>query len=323
QTLAPRPVDVEKSLRGMTDILKSALGDKVTLEWSVAQSCPPCLVDPMQLDNAILNLCINARDAMPRGGRIRIAVGPITAEEAMAEGASVLAPGEYVFVSVVDNGQGMSPELKARVCEPFFTTKPVGKGSGLGLSIVLGFANQSGGTLKIDSEPGVGTEVRMYFPATYALPQSASPAALLVEHMPVIDAKTETVLVVDDDAELLSFAEDALAKRGYQVLRASCVAEAKLWLADKRHISMLFTDVVLGDGEAGTTIAAEAQKIRPGLPVLYTSGSAFGAKSVADVRPTQFLPKPYEQGDLVLRVETLLLMSRAEFLLAEASRRVH
>ncbi len=323
QVLAPRPVDLETALEGMCEMLQRTLGETIRVEWSVTPGCPRCMADSLQLDNAILNLALNARDAMPRGGRLRIAASPTTASEAMAEGAGEMAPGDYVAISVIDSGQGMMPDVIKRVCEPFYTTKPAGQGTGLGLSIVYGFTRQSGGNLRIDSAPGVGTTISMYFPATEIELAATTPNHTLVDNIPVIHARAETVLVVDDDAELLNFAEECLATRGFRVLRASSIAEAMQRLSDNRSISILFTDVVLAAGETGTTLAAEAQKIRPYLPVLYTSGSRLSPRDATAVRPAQFLPKPYERDELILRVETLLLMARAEFLLAEAQRRAH
>lgn len=323
QLLAPRPVDLETALRSMCEMLQRTLGETIQVEWFVTPGCPRCIADPLQLDNAILNLALNARDAMPRGGRLRIAASPTTADEEMAEGAGELAPGDYVAISVVDSGQGMKPDVLKRACEPFYTTKQSGQGTGLGLSIVYGFTRQSGGSLRIDSAPGVGTTICMYFPAAETELAATAGSNSIVDNIPVIHAIAETVLVVDDDAELLNFAEECLATRGFRVLRATSIAEAMQRLSDNRSISLLFTDVMLAGGETGPLLVAEAQKLRPGLPVLYTSGSRLSPRDATEVRPAQFLPKPYEREELILRVETLLLMARAEFLLSETQRRAH
>jgi PAS domain S-box-containing protein len=310
QSLAPSAIDPAAVLGALTDMLQRTIGEAIQIEWQVEPGCPPCMADPLQLDNAIVNLALNARDAMPAGGRLRMTAAPLAASEDMPDIAGELAPGNYVVISVVDSGQGMPPDVLRRAYEPFFTTKPSGKGSGLGLSMVYGFAKQSGGTIRIDSEPGRGTEVRLYFPAADRGSGASASGRRIRDHGPGAPVRQESILVVDDDLEVLNVAEVFLAKSGYRVLRASDTAAALHWLTGTEPISLLFTDVVLGAGEAGPTLAADALKIRPGLPVLYTSGFAHGSLSVADVRPIQFLAKPYRREELIARIETLLTEAR-------------
>ncbi|MBP8296612.1 MAG: PAS domain S-box protein [Burkholderiales bacterium] len=308
QSLAPSAIELPAMLGAVTDMLQRTMGEAIRIEWEVAPDCPPCLADAAQLDNAIVNLALNARDAMEDGGRLRMSAAPLTIVAGAPGADDELAPGTYVVIAVEDSGQGMPPEVLRRAYEPFFTTKPSGKGSGLGLSMVYGFAKQSGGTVRMESEPGKGTLVRLFFPAADGRANAARPG--IAQTATQAPDSLGTLLVVDDDPEVLEIAEGLLAAAGYRVLPASGIAEALHWLAGPEPISLLFTDVVLGEGETGPQLAAAALKVRPGLPVLYTSGFAHGSLSVADVRPVQFLAKPYHKDQLIARIATLLAEAR-------------
>ena len=304
QSLAPAAIELPDALGALTDMLQRTLGEAIRIDWQVAPGCPPCRADPSQLDNAIVNLALNARDAMPGGGRLRLTAAPLTIGDGASSLAEELDAGEYVVVSVSDTGQGMSPEVLRHAYEPFFTTKPSGKGSGLGLSMVYGFVKQSGGTVRIHSEPGRGTEVRLYFPADERRADSVEPADAAAP--PAAAGRQQTILLVDDDSDVLEVTATQLRRAGYRVLTAADTAAALQWLAGAEPIALLFTDVVLGGGETGTRLAVEALKLRPRLPVLFTSGFAEGSLRVADVPPAQFLAKPYQGEQLIAHVAALL-----------------
>lgn len=309
QALSPSAIDPATALTAVAEMLQRTIVETIEIDLQVAPNCPPCLADPLQFDNAIINLILNARDAMPDGGQVNIAATPIMLREDTPDVGDELAPGLYVVISVSDTGHGMSPETMRRVYEPFFTTKPIGKGTGLGLSIVYGFVKQSSGMIRIKSKPGHGTEVQLYFPcADRRLATTASSVAQAVtqDHGRRLKPGLESILIVDDEREVLDLTEALLLRSGYRVLRASDMAGALWYLAGPEPISLLFTDVVLGAGETGPKLVAEALKIRPGLPVLYTSGFAHGALTDADCKPNQFLAKPYQVAELISRIETLL-----------------
>ena len=312
QSLSPVAVDLQEALGALAEMLQRTLGEKIRIELDVAPGCPPCLADALQLDNAIVNLALNARDSMPDGGRLRIAVAPFTAGLNSRDAAGELAPGVYVMVSVTDSGQGMPPALLKRAIEPFFTTKPSGKGSGLGLSMVYGFVKQSGGAMDMVSEPGRGTEVRLYFPVADRRSTALKSRRRVGIPGDGVPPKRETILVVDDDLEVLDLAEVILKMSGYGVLRAANTADALHYLQGPEPVSLLFTDVVLGAGETGPRLAAEARKLRARLPVLYTSGFAHGSLSEADSEPAHFLAKPYDRDELIARIETLLKPDRRQ-----------
>ena len=312
QSLAPSVIDPVAVLAALTDMLQRTIGEAIQIEWRVAPGCPHFLADALQLDNAILNLALNARDAMPGGGRLRVTATPLIAMAGDTDLDGELSPGNYVVIAVADTGVGMTPDVLHRAFEPFYTTKPSGKGSGLGLSMVYGFAKQSGGTIRMDSTPGRGTEVRLYFPAADAGDLATAADDTAAGLAPEIGMAQQTILVVDDDLEVLNVAQVFLTRSGYRVLLASDTGGALHWLTGPEPIALLFTDVVLSAGESGPRLAADAQRIRPGLPVLYTSGFTHGSLSVADVRPIQFLAKPYQREELAARVAFLLTEARQQ-----------
>ena len=303
QPLDPRAVDLNARIVDLQDLLGRALGEHVAIQIETASELPPALVDPAQFENALLNLCLNARDAMPAGGRLVIE----TAQCTLAADAQVqlpLPPGSYLVVSVSDNGVGIAPEHLAQVFEPFFTTKDKGKGTGLGLSMVYGFAKQSGGHVSIESALGTGTTVRIY------LPRAANDVA---EAVPDLAQRTpsggrECILLVEDDVLVRRYAGDQLAALGYRVLQAGDGPEALEILRAEEDIDLLFTDIVMPGGMNGRQLADAALALRPRLKVLYTSGYTDNAV-VHDGRldpGVLLLNKPYRRAELALTVRAAL-----------------
>jgi CheY-like chemotaxis protein len=295
QALDPRPVDVNRLLAGMDRILRRSIGEDVEVDLVRAPGLWPAQVDRSQLEAAVLNLALNARDAMPDGGELRIETTNTTHDAADAGQDAELLPGQYVLVAVSDTGIGIAPEHLDRVFDPFFTTKPRGRGTGLGLSLVYGFAKQSGGQVTISSEQGSGTTVRIYLPRAVA-EQDDAPASQ--PSAPV--GGTETVLLVEDDALVRRFAEETLTSLGYHVIGASNGPAAMAILGTRDDIELLFTDVVMPGGMSGRQLADAALALRPGLRVLYTSGYTENAM-VHDGRldpGLRLLTKPYRRADL-------------------------
>ncbi|HEY1795277.1 MAG TPA: response regulator [Stellaceae bacterium] len=284
-------VDINATIIGMADFLRRTLGDVVDLEFLPAPGLWLSLIDPAQFEAAILNLAINARDAMPDGGRLTIELG--NAVVAGDETRPDIAPGSYVRVDMTDNGAGMDEDVAKRAFEPFFTTKSIGKGSGLGLSQVYGFVSQSGGAVRIASTVGRGTAVTLY------LPRSASAIAQTSKSLLDSDPRgDETILVVEDDEQVRSVAVAMVEELGYRVVTAANGAEALAHLKASEPIDLLFSDILMPGGMTGVALATQARKLRRGLAVLLTSGYAADAR--ADLGSSGFLliPKPYRRGDL-------------------------
>jgi len=248
-------------------MLRRVAGEAIEFEIAAAPELWPALADPAQIEAALVNLIMNARDAMPRGGRLGIRTGnaEVAPGDALAEAS--LAPGSYVWVSVADTGNGIPPENRDRVFEPFFTTKGSGQGTGLGLSIIYGFAKQSGGHIEVESEPGKGSNFRIY------LSRAAAAVAPMAERtdgagqLPRGRA-SETILVVEDNEQVRSFAATTLNELGYTVLQANDARQALV--GRNGRIDLLFSDVVLGNGMNGFELAAAARAQAPNLPVLFT-----------------------------------------------------
>ncbi|CAO3425965.1 ATP-binding protein [Azospirillum endophyticum] len=291
QTLRPEPMDVRDRLLGMADLLTRAIRADITLETEVEPGLWPVEVDPTQFELAILNLTVNARDAMPDGGRLRV-----TARNRPAEGGGP----DLVQVTVSDTGTGMDEEVKARVFEPFFTTKEVGKGSGLGLAQVYGFTRQSSGRVEIDSAPGRGTAVSLF------LPRTVKPVAVPVAERTqgTAQASGRRLLLVEDDPIVGSMVAAALDEIGYAVLRAANAEEALALLSDgDQHIDILFSDVVMPGAMNGVDLAHAARRLRPGLPVVLTTGYS---EDIARIEGVRVLPKPYRVGALAELLDTAL-----------------
>jgi CheY-like chemotaxis protein len=296
-------VDLGQAVASAEPMLRRVAGDRAALR--VVPSTPPCLanVDPVHVETALLNLCTNARDAMPDGGTLVIETGTVTLDEHYARSAGDIAPGRYSLIAVNDSGGGILPEHVPRVFEPFFTTKALGSGTGLGLSMVYGFVKQSGGHVKVYSEVGRGTSVKMYFPEATGVPASVTPA-------PDDEPRGfgEVVLVVEDDPSVRALAVRLLRRLGYAALEAQD-GEAAIALAESdTKIDLLLTDVILPGDLSGPRIAEAIARRRPELPVLFASGYSremidLGAQGDSSVR---FLPKPYDRRSLALAVREAL-----------------
>ncbi|OYV35761.1 MAG: hypothetical protein B7Z80_17405 [Rhodospirillales bacterium 20-64-7] len=309
QPLAPKPLNVHRLLAGMSDMLHRTLGETIAVEFVSAAGLWPALADANQLENAVLNLAVNARDAMPGGGHLSIETQTIFLDETYAGKHADVQAGQYVLIAVTDTGLGMSPETQAKVFEPFFTTKAPGQGTGLGLAQVYGFVKQSGGHVSIYSEPGEGTTVKLYLPRAAqdeAAIQLAEPAA-------AASASGETVLVVEDEPGVRNFSAEVLAELGYRVVAVGSGQEALALLARSPPIDLLFTDVVLGTGLNGRELADEVQRRYPGTPVLFTTGYTRNAiihhGRLDD--GIHFIGKPFTASALAARVSVLLARQRA------------
>ncbi len=307
QPLAPERVDANRLIAGMSDLLHRTLGEIVEVEVVQGARLWPVEIDANQFENALLNLAINARDAMPDGGKLTIETANTHLDTHYAEVDTEVTPGQYVLVSVSDTGEGMDEQTLTRAFEPFFTTKEVGRGTGLGLSMVYGFIKQSGGHVRIYSEPGHGTTVKIYLPRLMAKDEAA-PAPLVAEPVPP-GAGHETILVCEDDANVRAYSTEVLRELGYRVIEAGDGLSALAALdAEPGSIDLLFTDVVLPRGMTGAVLAAEAQKRRPDLKVLFTSGYARNAiVHHGRLDPgVQLLPKPFTYADLAAKVRDVL-----------------
>lgn len=303
QPLAPVPLNVGRRLREMDDLLRRALGEEIELETSVAGGLWTTLVDGNQLENVILNLAINARDAMPDGGRLTMEAGNVVLGEDYTEGVPDLAPGQYVMLAISDSGHGMPPEVAAQAFEPFYTTKPEGQGTGLGLSMAYGFAKQSGGHIRIYSEVGHGTTIKLYLPRSYEKEiEAPQPPPGPVQ------GGSETILVVEDDLAVQAAVVGTLQGLGYRVLRASDAQAALSILQSGVHVDLLFTDVVMPGPLRSPELAQRARHLLPGIAVLFTSGYTQNAiVHGGRLDPgVELLSKPYRQEDLARKVRQVL-----------------
>jgi CheY-like chemotaxis protein len=290
----------------MEELIRRTIGPAITFEFVAAIGLWQTLVDPHQLENALLNLCINARDAMPRGGRLTVETCNRWLDERGARGRD-LAPGQYVSLCVSDTGTGMSAEVVSRAFDPFFTTKPLGEGTGLGLSMVYGFARQSGGQTRIYSEEGNGTMVCIYLPRceqTHIV--DAPPADTPFDADP--RNNSETVLVVDDEQTVRMLISDVLEELGYVSLEADDGKAALQILESKRQIDLLITDVGLPGGMNGRQLADAGSQLRPELKVLFITGYAENAV-IGDghlKRGMHVLTKPFAMDSLAHRITSIL-----------------
>jgi signal transduction histidine kinase len=311
QPLDPKPIDVNKLVAGMSDLLRRTLGEGVVLETVLAGGLWRSQADPNQLENAILNLAVNARDAMPDGGRLTIETANARLDEAYVQALpEPVPPGQYVLVAVSDTGMGMDKATQEKVFEPFFTTKESGKGTGLGLSQVYGFVRQSNGHVRIYSEPGEGTTIKVYLPRLVG--SDHEPAEMPAKAAAMVRGAGETVLVVEDERDLRAYTTEALRELGYRVLEAADAAAA-LSIVDRHpEIDLLFTDVVLTGGMNGRNLADEAARRRPGLPVLFTTGYTSNA-IVHHGRLDPGMPligKPFTYAELAAKVRRMLDLAR-------------
>ena len=304
QPLDPKPLDVNRLIGGMSDLLRRTLGEEIEAEIVLAGGLWPVLIDANQLEHSLLNLAINARDAMAGGGKLTIETGNMFLDESYAATHEEVTSGQYVTISVSDTGIGMSQEVRDKAFEPFFTTKETGQGTGLGLSQVYGFIKQSGGHCAIYSEPGQGTTVRLYLPRHFgALEPATSPVLPRAG-----SGRGETILLVEDDADVRTFAADLLRELGYEVLAAETGTEALGLLEQNAEVQLLFTDVALPGGMTGRQLADEAVRRRPGLKVLYTTGYARNAiVHQGRLDPgVELIVKPFTSAALASRIRQLL-----------------
>jgi putative addiction module CopG family antidote len=307
QALEPRVVNPTRLVRDMEDMLRRAIGEGVDVETIVAGGLWNCFIDPAQLENALLNLAINARDAMDGCGRLTIELGNASLDDAYARTHAEVVPGQYVMLAVSDTGSGMTPDVLDKVFEPFFSTKGEGKGSGLGLSMVYGFVKQSHGHVKIYSEPGEGTTVKLYLPRSMA----AEDIAVATDTGPIAGG-TETVLVVEDDEGVRATVVEMLAELGYRVLKAVDAASALSVIESGVPIDLLFTDVVMPGTLKSPELARMAKERLPEIAVLFTSGYTensivHGGKLDAGI---ELISKPYSREALARRIRHVLTNER-------------
>ncbi|MFH5926483.1 hybrid sensor histidine kinase/response regulator [Roseomonas xinghualingensis] len=274
QTLDPRPTDANRLIGGMEELIRRTTGPEIIVDTVLAEGLWLTLCDPNQLENALLNLCINARDAMPGGGRLRIETSNVMLDDRGGSAGEIQA-GPYVVVTIADTGVGMSQEVIDRAFDPFFTTKPLGRGTGLGLSMVYGFARQSGGQVKIDSEVGVGTAMRIYLPRYLGALEDERGQPELVEAPRAENG--ESVLIVDDEATVRMLVTEVLQELGYSAIEAADGPSGLKVLQSDVRIDLLITDVGLPGGMNGRQMADAAREIRPELPVLFITGYAENA----------------------------------------------
>jgi len=291
QTLRPEPVDVASQIGGMRELLDRSLRGDVHVEFDFPDTLWPVEVDPGELELVILNLAVNARDAMPNGGTI------LVRGENLPDLNDAQIAGDYVRLSVVDTGVGMGPEILSRVFEPFFTTKEVGKGSGLGLAQVHGFATQSRGTVRIRSEVGQGTSIELYLPRSLSLPSGERHPIDLNRARPK-RSNHGRILLVEDDDEVAALVSEMLGQLGYEVTHAASGAAALGALADGRAVDLIFSDIMMPGGMNGVELAREIKRRRSDIPVLLTSGYSEAAVHDAELAGLQILPKPYHIDEL-------------------------
>ncbi len=304
QILDPTVVDLNRQLAGLTDLLQRSLGDSIEVRMVQAHDLWHTRVDAGQFENAILNLAINARDAMVQGGRLTVRTQNVVLDSAFCADHPQLEPGEYVSVSVTDTGCGIEPDVLKRVFEPFFTTKESGKGSGLGLAMVHGFAEQAGGAATIESKPTRGTTVQILLPRSREAKDEREDTIV----SKVAPGGTETILVVEDDADLRETVVTALSQLGYRALAAPNAAAALRVLAGPEKIELLFTDVMMPGGMLGPALAKRAREMRPTIEVLFTTGYAETnvLASTAGLSSSEVINKPYRNEDLAMRIRYVL-----------------
>ncbi len=294
QPLQPREVDVNDLVVETVKLLKPTLGEHVEVEAVLKDDLPPALVDPSQLTTALLNMSLNSRDAMPHGGRLLIETGNVMLDEAYARENREVTPGRYVMLAVSDTGAGIPKDIQEKVFEPFFTTKAVGRGTGLGLSMVYGFVKQTGGHVKIYSEEGQGTTIKLYLPPSLgdALPRDTAV-------VPAIEGGSEAILVVEDDNLVRTYVVTQLQSLGYDVTTAANAGEALAVIDTGKHFDVLFTDVIM-PGMNGRQLADKVKELRPSIGVLYTSGYSENAiVHHGRLDPgVLLLAKPYRKADL-------------------------
>jgi PAS domain S-box-containing protein len=308
QPLQPRTTDINSLIVDAAKLLRPTLGEHIEVEAVFEDDAWPALVDPSQLTTALINLALNARDAMPGGGKLVLETGNVHLDESYARAHAEVAPGPYVMIAVSDTGQGIPAAIRDRVFDPFFTTKGVGKGTGLGLSMVYGFVKQSNGHIKIYSEEGHGTTIKIYLPRAGAQADEAA-----VQPTATLEGGAETILVVEDDPLVRNYVAAQLTSLGYTAITAANATEALVRIDDGEPFDLLFTDVIMPGSINGRQLAEEALRRRPGIAVLFTSGYTENAiVHHGRLDPgVLLLAKPYRKSDLARMVRTALLQSRS------------
>jgi signal transduction histidine kinase/CHASE3 domain sensor protein/CheY-like chemotaxis protein len=302
QPLQPRNVDINGTVLDMAKLLRPTLGEQIEINSTLDPEVTTSHIDPSQLANSVLNMAINARDAMPGGGKLLLETRNVVLDEAYAAANPEVLPGPYVMLAVSDSGTGMSKEVQDRVFEPFFTTKEVGEGSGLGMSMVYGFVKQSGGYIRIYSEEGHGTTIKLYLPPARRQTEAAAPAAA-----PLLRG-WETIMVVEDDPLVRNFVAAQLQSLGYKTVAAADARAALVIIDNGQPFDLLFTDVIMPGGMTGRQLADETAKRRPGIKVLYTSGytdNAIVHHGRLD-KGVLLLTKPYRKSQLAKMVRLAL-----------------
>jgi signal transduction histidine kinase len=301
QALEPRVLDLNALVGGMSEMLRRTIGETIHIETVLSGGLWRVFADPAQVESTLVNLVVNARDSMADGGKLTIETGNADLDERYARAHAEVTPGQYTMISVTDTGIGMTPEVMGQAFDPFFTTKPPGKGTGLGLSQVLGFVKQSNGHVKIYSEVGRGTTVKVYLPRF----TGEGPTAVPVDEgaQSPLGQREELILVVEDDAGVRNLSVEALRELGYSVIHTGSPGEALREIERRPEITLLFTDIVMPE-MTGRDLAEKAQALRPGLKVLYTTGYTRNAvvhNGIVDIG-TAFLPKPFTIDHLGFKV---------------------
>jgi CheY-like chemotaxis protein len=301
QPLQPREVDINTLIVDTAKLLRPTLGEQIEIESVFDEDTCVASVDPNQLTTAVLNLALNARDAMPRGGKLILETGFAVLDDAYASRNDV-RPGRYAMIAVSDTGVGIAADMLDKVFDPFFTSKGPGKGTGLGLSMVYGFVKQSAGHIKIYSEEGHGTTIKMYLP-----PGTGAPIAT-EQIVPALQGGNETILVVEDDKLVREYVLTQLHSLGYITLDAANAAEALTLVEAGNRFDLLFTDIIMPGGMTGTELAREARRLHPKLKILLTSG--YTARAMAngfhDIEGLELLNKPFRKRDLAQKLRTVL-----------------
>lgn len=306
QPLAPKTIDLRRLISNLTELLTRTLGETIKIRHRIDGELWRIKADPQQLENAILNLALNARDAMAEGGDLTIECQNVVLDEDYAKEQLELEAGPYVLIAVTDNGCGMTPDVVEKALEPFFTTKPIGQGTGLGLSMVFGFIKQSQGHIRIYSEPGSGTTVRLYLPRAES-DSTRVTTSTKNDEIPTA-SEGETVLVVEDDPMVRKLIVQLLTGLGYQIIEAENGPAALERLAAAGRIDMLLTDLVLPEAMNGSQLATAMREVRPDLRVLFMSGYAAGAvvnNGMLD-DGTPLLSKPFRKAELARQVRAIL-----------------
>lgn len=305
QIMEPRLVDVNDNIHSMAKLMHSVLGEGIEIREKLADDLPLIRVDPGQLESAILNLAINSRDAMPQGGNLSLTTGFMELDKGHADGRWHVPAGRYVMISVNDDGEGIPDAVQDRLCEPFFSTKPEGKGTGLGLAMVHGFVKQSDGHIVFYSSEGRGTTVKLYFPEAET---RASASGLPPDRLPSPVGGTETILLVENDLAVREVMYVFLKNLGYRILVTERVPDALTILRNEPDTQLLITDIILGDRRTGIELAHEARTINPSLAILLVSGYADPTITgqLADFARIGWLAKPFGHEALARRVRLML-----------------